>query len=62
MAFFYKIGNGLAPKYLTNYLNTNDNPVHKTRASKRNNVKRFGKELKISNNHFFLSVSINGTN
>ena len=34
--------NGLAPKYLANYLNTNDNRVYKTRASEENNIKRFG--------------------
>ena len=40
--FFYKIINGLAPKYLVNYLNINDNQVYKTRASEDNNIKRFG--------------------
>ena len=39
---FYKIVNGLAPEYLANYLNINDNGVYKTRASERDNVKRFG--------------------
>ena len=39
---FYKIVNGLAPKYLNNYLNTNnDNAVCKTRVSERNYIKRF---------------------
>ena len=38
---FYKIENGLAPKYLANYLNINDNQVYKTRASEHNNKKRF---------------------
>ena len=41
--FFNKIVNRLVPKYLTNYLNTNDDPVYKTRASERNNIKRFEK-------------------
>ena len=43
LTFFYKILNGLAPKYLANYLNINDNQVYKTRASEHNNIKRFGK-------------------
>ena len=42
-SFFNKIVNRLVPKYLTNYLNTNDDPVYKTRASERNNIKRFEK-------------------
>ena len=33
LTFFYKIVNELAPKYLANYLNINDNRVYKTRAS-----------------------------
>ena len=41
--FFNKIVNRLVPKYLTNYLNTNDDPVYKTRGSERNNIKRFEK-------------------
>ena len=39
--FFYKIVNGLTPKYTANYLNINDIQVYKTRASKHNNIKRF---------------------
>ena len=31
LKFFYQIVNRLAPKYLANYLNTNDNEVYKTR-------------------------------
>ena len=42
-SFFNKIVNRLVPKYLTNYLNINDDPVYKTRASERNNIKRFEK-------------------
>ena len=42
-SFFNKIVNRLVPKYLTNYLNTNDDPVYKTRASESNNIKRFEK-------------------
>ena len=37
---FYKIVNVLAPKYLTNYLNTNYIPVYKTTASQHNNIKK----------------------
>ena len=33
--FFYKLVNGLAPKYLANYLNMNDNQVYKTRTRTR---------------------------
>ena len=33
--------NGLAPKYLANYLNIDDKQVYKTRASEHNNIKRF---------------------
>ena len=40
LTFFYKIVNGLAPKYLVNYLNINDNQVYKTRASEYNNIKK----------------------
>ena len=44
--FLYKIVNGLAPKYLANCLNFNDNQVYKTRASEHNNTKRFGTRTK----------------
>ena len=37
--------NGLLPKYLTNYLNINDNQVYKTRASEHDNIKRFGTRM-----------------
>ena len=37
-------------KYLTNYLNTNDNPVYNTRASDENNV-WFGAELNWRTEH-----------
>ena len=40
------IVNGLAPKYFANYLNISDNQVYKTRASERNNIKRFGTRTK----------------
>ena len=42
LTFFCKIVNGLAPKYVINYWNTNDNPVYNKRASERNNIKWFG--------------------
>ena len=60
LTLFYKIVNGFAPKYLANYLNINDNWVHKTAASEHNNIKRLEQELKILSNHFFFSVLING--
>ena len=53
LTFCNKIVNGLAPKYLTNYLNTNDNLVYKTRASERKRLKDLEKTLKIPNNYFF---------
>ena len=53
LTFFYKIANGLAPKYLTNYLNTNNDPVYKTRASGRNNIKRFGTRTEHFKQSFF---------
>ena len=42
LTFFYKVVNRLAPKYLANYLNINDNQVYKTEVSEHNNIKRFG--------------------
>ena len=45
--------NGLAPKYLANYLNTNDNRVYKTRASEHNNIKRFGTRTENFKQSFF---------
>ena len=42
LTFFYKIVNGLAPTYLANYLNINDNWVYKRTASEHSNIKRFG--------------------
>ena len=51
--FFYKIVNGIAPKYLANYLNTNDNRVYKTRASEHSNIKRFGTRTEYFKQSFF---------
>ena len=45
--------NGLAPKFLANYLNINDNQVYKTRASEHNNIKRFGKRTENFKQYFF---------
>ena len=59
---FYKIMNGIAPKYLANYLNINDNQVYKRKASEGNNIKDLEQEVKISNNTFFLSVLMNDVN
>ena len=38
LTLFKKIVNGPAPKYLTDKLNTNGNPVYKTGTSERNNI------------------------
>ena len=58
--FFYKIVNGLAAKYLAQYLNINDNRVYKTRASEYSNIKRFATKTEIFKQSFFyLSVLIN---
>ena len=58
LIFFYKIVNGLAPKYLANYLDTNNNWVYKRRASEHNNIKRFGTRTKNFKQSFFpLSVN-----
>ena len=54
--------NGIAPKYLVNYLNINDNQVYKRKASEGNNIKDLEQEVKISNNTFFLSVLMNDVN
>ena len=54
MFFLYKIVNGLAPKCLTNYLNTNGNPVHKTRASESSDIKRFGTRIESLKQSFFV--------
>ena len=45
--------NGLAPKYLTNYLNINDNQVYKTRASEHNSIKRFRTRTENFKQSFF---------
>ena len=53
MTFFYKIVNGLAPKYLTNYLNINSNPVYDTRASKKNYIRGFKTRTENFKHSFF---------
>ena len=45
--------NGLAPKYLANYLNINDNQVYKTRASEYSNIKRFRTRTENFKQSFF---------
>ena len=59
---FYKIVNGLAPKYLTNYLNINDSRTYKTRASEHNNIKIFGTRTENVKQSFFLSVLVSDVN
>ena len=44
---------GLAPKYLVNYLNINDNQVYKTRASEHNNIERFRTRTENFKQSFF---------
>ena len=53
LTFFYKIVNGLAPKYLANYLNINDNQVYKTRAAL--NIKILVSSVKMSGRIVFWS-------
>ena len=60
--FFYKIVIGLAPKYLTNYFNANDNPVKKTRASEHNNIKWSGTKTETFKKLFFPFYVNSGTN
>ena len=45
--------NGIAPKYLANYLNINDKRVYKTRASEHNNIERFGTRTENFKQSFF---------
>ena len=45
--------NGLARKYLANYLNINDNWAYKTRASEHNTIKRFGTRTENFKQSFF---------
>ena len=60
---FYKIVNGLAPKYFANYLNINDNQAYKTRTSEHSNIKRFGTRAEnFKQSLFFLSVLMNDVN
>ena len=55
--------NRLAPKYLANYLNINDNQLYKTEASEHNNIKRIGiNTVNFKQSFFFHSVLTNGVN
>ena len=45
--------NGIAPKYLANYLNINDHWVYKTRTSEHKNIKRFGTRTENFKQSFF---------
>ena len=44
---------GLAPEYVANYLDINDNRVYKTRALEHNNIKRFGTRTENFKQSFF---------
>ena len=57
LMFFHKIVNRATTRYLTSYLETNDNRVYNTRASDQNNTRRFRARTEHS-----LSVLMNGTN
>lgn len=52
LTFFDKIVNGLAPEYLTNYLNVKTNLSFNIRASEQTNIKRFA----------IRTALVNGTN
>ena len=58
LIFFYKIVIGLAPKYVTDYLNINDNPVYKSEASERSNIEKFGTNTE-NFKQFFFSFCVN---
>ena len=60
--FFNKVVIGLAPKYLTNYFNTNDNPVNKRGSSERNDIKRSGTRTETFKKLFFPFYVNNSTN
>ena len=51
--FFYKIVNGLTPRYFANYRNINNNRVYKARASEHNNIKIFGTRTESFKQSFF---------
>ena len=53
---------GLAPKYLTNYFNTNYNPVNKRGSSERNDIKRSGTRTETFKKLFFPFYVNNSTN
>ena len=56
--FCHKIVNGDTTRYLTNYLNTNENPVYNTRASDQNKIRSF----RVRTEHFkqsFFSYCVN---
>ena len=61
LTFFNKTVNGLAPKYLANYLNINDNQVYETRGSEHGNIKRSGARTEIVKQYFFFLLK-NGVN
>ena len=62
LTFFYKVLNGLDPKYLANYLNINDNQVYKRTASEHSNIKRLRTKTENFKQSFFLSLLMNSVN
>ena len=53
LLFFHKTVNGATPRYLTSYLNTNENPVFTTRASNQNKIRRFRARTEHFKQSFF---------
>ena len=53
LIFFYKIVNGATPRYLTSYLNTNENPVYNKRVSDQNKIRRFRARIEHFKQLFF---------
>ena len=53
LIFFHKIENGATPRYLTSYLNTNENPVYNTRASDQNKIRKFRTRTEHFRQSFF---------
>ena len=53
LIFFHKIVNGATTRYLTSYLNTNENPVYNTRASDQNKIRWFRARIEHFRQSFF---------
>ena len=62
LIFFQKIVHGATLRYLTSYLNTNDNWFTTQEHQIKTISEDLGQELTNSNNRFSIFVSMNGTN